>query len=162
MPPSQPLAALLTPQNSVFAQSFGSRIQGWIVNYSRSACAQQPQALSAPPLTRCWLISIAIGLEFVFSHVFAASNPPLLSVPTASEQPMERRPEGVTWPGSFAGASHWVKWSCHRSLALLGRKALGGKLCEISLVWGLSSMNSWVANSWTQTFSHSVTNTHTF
>lgn len=73
---SQPLGALLTPQHSVFAQSFGSRIRGWIVNYSRSPCAPQPPALSAPPPTCCWLISMAMGQEFVFSHASAANKLP--------------------------------------------------------------------------------------
>lgn len=81
MPLSQSLGAFLTQKQFMFAQSFGSRIRGWIVNYSRSACAPQPTApLSDLLLTHlhgngagiCFLSCVSAA-----SHPHAAPPPPL-------------------------------------------------------------------------------------
>lgn len=123
---SQPLGALLTPQHSVFAQSFGSRIQGWIVNYSRSACAPQPPALSALPRPAVDSSPWQWGRNlFSLMCPLPTLPPPPPSFSSSSLPcPMKRKLDGITWSGSVESASHWVEWCCHRSFSLLGKKAL--------------------------------------
>lgn len=66
---SQPLWALLPLKHSVFAQSFGIRIRGWIVNYSRSARAPcSPLSPLCSPSTCCWLISMETSSMAILYH----------------------------------------------------------------------------------------------
>lgn len=132
MPLSQLLGALLTLQHSMFAQSFGSRIRGWIVNYSRSFCAPQPTPppIPAPDLLLTHLHGDGAGICFLScircqlapSSLPATTSPPLLFIFSPFECPIKKQLEGVTWSGSFV--SCWAKHGCHWRF----EKALGGKL----------------------------------
>lgn len=130
MPLSQSLGALLPPQHSMFAQSFGSRIRGWIVNYSRSTIAPKRLPPPRPSLLSLDLLLTHLhgdlaGIFFFFSPCmcplpvsYSASSTlhPLFFILPTSERPIGKQPGRVTWSGSFDGASHWVKghclWSC--------------------------------------------------
>lgn len=62
----------------------------------------RPALCPPPPLpTCCWLISMAMRQEFVFSHVFAASQlPPPAFIFSASQQPIRGQLEEITWSGT--------------------------------------------------------------
>lgn len=108
MPLSQPLGALLTLQHSMFAQSFGSRIRGRIVNYSRSFCAPQPTPppYPAPNLLLTHLHGDGAGICFLScihcqlapSHHFPSSSLHLLRLWASNQK--------------AAGGSHMVRKFC--------------------------------------------------
>lgn len=130
MPLSQPLGALLTPQHSVFAQSFGSRIQGWIVNYSRSACAPQPPALYALPRPAVdsspwqWgrnLFSLMCPLPALPPSPFSSSSPP----PSVQSKGSLRESHGQE-------VLRVHPTECRSAVtALLGKKALRENVCDL-------------------------------
>lgn len=128
-PSLQPLGAFSTQKQSMFAQSFGSRIRGWIVNYSRSACAPQSPPHLPPTLPSDLLLTHlhgnGAGICFL-SCVSSASHPH--AVPPTPLPPLLfiLPPRSIQLKGSWRGSHgqevlrvHPTGWSSALAVGLL-------------------------------------------